>query len=46
MIPLKNMIKSFIQNGKEWGEGKLEREREKVECGRRSVAEKELRRGS
>jgi hypothetical protein len=37
---------SFILNGKEWGEGKLQREREKqreqIECGRLSVAEKEL----
>ena len=41
---------AFIPNGKEWEEGKLEREREKegerVECGRQRVAEKELRRGS
>ncbi len=41
---------SFILNGKEWVEGKIgqdrEREREWIECGRWSVAEKELRRGS
>jgi hypothetical protein len=41
---------SFILNGREWGEGKIGREREKerewIECGRWSVAEKELRRGS
>ncbi len=40
---------SFILNGKEWVEGKIGREREKerewIECGRWSVAEKELWRG-
>jgi hypothetical protein len=44
---------SFILNGKQWGEGKLERERKRerkeiewVECGRQSVAEKMLQHGS
>ncbi len=41
---------SFILNGKEWGEGKIEGEREKeserVESERLSVAEKGLRCGS
>jgi hypothetical protein len=39
---------AFTPNGKEWEEGMLEREREgeRVECGRRRVAEKELRRES
>ncbi len=38
---------SFILNGKEWGKGQLERERDREQmCGRQSIVEKELRRGS
>jgi hypothetical protein len=37
---------SFIQNGKEWGESKTDREREWAKSERRSGAEKGLRHGS
>jgi hypothetical protein len=37
---------SFIFNGKEWGESKAEREREREESERWSVGEKGLQRGS
>ncbi len=33
---------SFIPNGKEWGEGKIEREREWIKSKRRTEAEKGL----
>ncbi len=41
---------SFIHNGKEWGEGKIDRKREseskRIKSERQSVAEKEMQHGS